>query len=119
MAVCARIQHRRRPRPRLDRASSSNYNVVMRGIHSNRTRLVRIGNSRGVRIPKPLIEQAGLGDDVAVAVTNGAVIIRSCRRPREGWAAAFAAMARHGDDQLLDGSRQASGRFDRAEWRWR
>ena len=40
-----------------------------------KTRLVRIGNSRGVRIPKPLIEQAGLTDEVEMGVRDGAIVI--------------------------------------------
>ena len=40
-----------------------------------RTRLIKIGNSRGVRLPKPLIEEAGLTDQVDVTVKNGAIIV--------------------------------------------
>lgn len=50
-----------------------------------KARLVRIGNSRGVRLPKPLIEEAGLGDEVELHVREGAVVIMSTARPRAGW----------------------------------
>ena len=53
-----------------------------------KARLVRIGNSRGVRLPKPLIEEAGLTDEVEVRVREGAVIIVPAARPRSGWAEA-------------------------------
>ncbi len=80
------------------------------------TRLVRIGNSRGVRIPKPLIAQAGLSERVSLDVQNHAVIIRSSAHAREGWAQAFASMAKRGDDALLDRDRPT--RFEHAEWQW-
>ncbi len=53
-----------------------------------KTKLVQIGNSRGVRLPKPLIQQANLGDDVELQVQNDRIIISSVRHPRSGWAAA-------------------------------
>ena len=86
---------------------------------TTRARLIAIGNSRGVRIPKPFIEQAGLGDEVDLHVSNDAVVIRSSRRPRAGWAAAFSEMAKHGDDRLLDGRANWGSKFDKAEWKWR
>jgi antitoxin MazE len=68
-----------------------------------KTRIVRIGNSRGVRIPKSLLEQAGLTGEVKISVERGALVIRpAAARPRAGWAAAFQEMARRGDDALLD-----------------
>jgi len=67
-----------------------------------RPRVVRIGNSRGVRIPKPLIEQAGLRDEVEITVEGSSLIIRSAARPRAGWATAFRVMAERGDDRLVD-----------------
>jgi antitoxin MazE len=67
-----------------------------------RARVVRIGNSRGVRIPKPLIEQVGLQDEVEIAVEGSSLIIRAAARPRAGWATAFRSMAERGEDRLLD-----------------
>lgn len=67
-----------------------------------KTRLVQIGNSRGIRIPKTLIEQSGLKDDVEISLKGDALVIRPVSHPREGWAEAFKQMARRGDDSLLD-----------------
>jgi antitoxin MazE len=79
--------------------------------------LIRIGNSRGVRLPKPLIEEAGLQDDVEVRVRKGAVVITSRAKPRAGWAEAAQELRSRNGDRLLD---DASGtRFDEKEWRWR
>lgn len=60
-----------------------------------RGKLVRIGNSRGVRLPKALIEEAGLGDDLEITVRDGAIVIARARKVREGWAEAFKHMAQH------------------------
>ena len=53
-----------------------------------KARLIRIGNSRGVRPPKPLIEDAGLKEEVEVRVREGAVTITPPAIPRAGWAEA-------------------------------
>jgi antitoxin MazE len=68
-----------------------------------KARLVRIGNSRGVRIPKPLLEQTALRDEVEIEVENGHLVIRAVSHPRAGWAEAFQEMAKQGDGALLDG----------------
>lgn len=80
-----------------------------------KTRLVRIGNSRGIRLPKPVIEQAGLSDDVELEVRDGAVVIRSAAGTRTGWAEAAAALA-EAEEGLLDPIRPT--RFDNEEWTW-
>jgi len=81
-----------------------------------KSRIVRIGNSRGVRIPKPVIEQIGLGDDIEMVVREGALVITPLGRPRAGWSEAFRAMAETGDDGLLDEPRAT--RWDETEWEW-
>jgi len=82
-----------------------------------KARLIRIGNSRGVRLPKPVIEEAGLEEHVELQVRGGAVVISSSRRPRAGWAEAARRMRGLGEDRLLD--RPTTTRFDEKEWRWR
>ena len=81
-----------------------------------KTRIVRIGNSRGVRIPKPLLEQAGLSEEVEISVRDGSLVITSAARPRAGWEEALREMARRGDDALLDPP--ASTAWDEDEWEW-
>ena len=67
-----------------------------------KTRIIKIGNSRGIRIPKLLIEQIGIGTEVEIAVEKDQLVVRSTSSPRQGWDAQFRAMAEHGDDRLLD-----------------
>ncbi len=81
-----------------------------------KARLVRIGNSRGIRLPKPLIEEAGLSDDVELRVRAGVIVIAPSAVVRAGWAQAAARLASRSEDQLLD--RGAPTRFDREEWTW-
>lgn len=81
-----------------------------------RSRLVRIGNSRGVRLPKPLIEEAGLTDEVEIRASDGRIIIENATAPRAGWAQAAALARKRGEDTLLDPP--DATRFDEEEWEW-
>ncbi len=81
-----------------------------------RTQIVRVGNSRGIRIPRLLIDQLGLDNEVEIAVEGNHLVIRSLSRPRYGWDEQFRAMAIHGDDRLLD--KPAPTKWDRKEWQW-
>lgn len=83
-----------------------------------KTRIVRIGNSRGVRIPKLLLQQTGLGEEVTIEAEGNRLVIRPASRPREGWDAAFRKMALAGDDRLLDGDLASTSRWDESEWQW-
>ncbi len=81
-----------------------------------RARLVRIGNSRGVRLPKPLIEEAGLTEDVELQVQEGKIIISRVHSVRERWAQEAKALSTRGEDRLLD--EPTATRFDAKEWNW-
>jgi antitoxin MazE len=81
-----------------------------------RARIVRIGNSRGVRLPKPLIEEAGLPEEVEIQARDGTIIITAAARTRAGWHEAAQLLRRRKEDALGDGS--ARTRFDETEWKW-
>ncbi len=83
-----------------------------------KTTLIAIGNSRGVRIPKPLIEQCGLTEEVEMEVRDRMLLIHSPGRARAGWAPAFAAMAERGDDRLLEPAVSLT-RWDDEDWQWK
>lgn len=59
-----------------------------------RAKLVRIGNSRGVRLPKAMIEEVGLGEELEISVRKGEIVIARVKGVREGWAEAFREMAK-------------------------
>lgn len=82
-----------------------------------KARIVRIGNSRGVRLPKVLLEEAQLADEIELQAEPGCIVIRGASRPRTGWAEAARRMRKRGEDRLLDPS--TSTRFDEEEWEWR
>ncbi len=84
-----------------------------------KTRIIRIGNSRGIRIPKPLLETAGLGDEVEIRALKDSLVIRAARKPRAGWDEAFREMAQRGDDALLDEASPSLSSWDEEEWEWR
>jgi antitoxin MazE len=91
-----------------------------------RTRIIRIGNSQGVRIPKKLLAQSGLGPEVELEVQGQQIIIRTPRHPRDGWEASFLraqAEATPEDEQaeaalLRDWEAMGPTDFDRCEWEW-
>jgi antitoxin MazE len=82
-----------------------------------KTRLVKIGNSQGVRIPKLLLEQLNLSGDVELEVQDDHLIIRPSSHARADWAEQFRQMAEHGDDQLLD-PELALTEWEATEWQW-
>lgn len=81
-----------------------------------KTRIVKIGNSQGVRIPKLFLEQTSLGEEVELEIQDNQIVIRPATFPRQGWDEAFRQMAAN-DDRLLDNDVQTS-RWDEEEWRW-
>jgi antitoxin MazE len=87
--------------------------------NSVKLRIIKIGNSRGIRIPKILIDQAKLGDEIEVAVQGDKLVIRSLRLPRQGWEKQFADMASRKDDRLLDSEGDNISSWDKDEWEWR
>jgi len=83
-----------------------------------KAQIIRIGNSKGVRIPKAMLDAAGLEleSEVDLSATDGILTIRPLRKPRSGWADAFREMAKNGDDEWIPTS---SSEWDEEEWQWR
>lgn len=81
-----------------------------------KARIVRVGNSRGIRLPKHLLEQAGIADEVELRAEDGRIVIEAASHPRAGWAEAARLMAERGDDFLLDPPTPTA--FDDEEWTW-
>ena len=68
-----------------------------------KSRIVKIGNSQGIRIPKLLLEQSNLGEEVELVLQEDQIVVRPIHYVRHGWEEAFKAMSEQGDDELLDG----------------
>ena len=82
-----------------------------------RARVIKIGNSQGLRIPKPILEQTGIRHEVEIEVEKNQIVIRPVKNVRQGWDAAFKKMRAKGDDQLFfeDGLEHT---WDDDEWQW-
>ena len=63
--------------------------------------IIRIGNSQGVRIPKPILEKCGLRGRVEMNVEDNVLVIAPVQEARDGWSDAFKRMAEQGDDEPL------------------
>lgn len=83
-------------------------------------RIVQVGNSRGVRLPKAALQESGLDGEVEIVARPGEITLRAVRHPRAGWAEAFAEMAKRGDDAPVwpDPAGHAASEFDETEWSW-
>ena len=78
--------------------------------------IVRIGNSRGIRLPKTLLQEAQLDDEVELQAEPGRILISKTSKPRAGWAEAARRMWERDEDRLLDPPTPT--RFDKEEWKW-
>ena len=83
------------------------------------TKIVKIGNSRGIRIPKSIIEQSGIKNEVELQIKDDKIVIKSVSEVRNNWDSAFQNMSKNNDDQLLENEilfNQNS--WDNEEWTW-
>lgn len=83
------------------------------------TKVIKIGNSRGIRIPKSIIEQSGIKNEVELEVKEDKIIIKSLSEVRKNWNSAFQKMSENNDDLLLDENNLSNqNSWDSEEWTW-
>ena len=82
-----------------------------------KTRIVRIGNSKGIRLPKIFLDRTNFGEEVVLEMQENQIVIRPADNPREGWEEQFKLMASGGDNRLLDADWVQTS-FDEEEWEW-
>jgi len=83
------------------------------------TKVVKIGNSRGIRIPKSIIDQSGIKNEVELEVKDDKIIIKSLSEIRKNWNLAFQKMSKSNDDLLLDENTLTDqSSWDNKEWTW-
>ena len=83
------------------------------------TQIVKIGNSQGIRIPKIILEESHIGNEVELIAEHEQIIIRSIKKNRSGWADSFKTMALNNDDKLLDEDQLSYlSSWDEEEWEW-
>ncbi|MEW6184103.1 MAG: AbrB/MazE/SpoVT family DNA-binding domain-containing protein [Thermodesulfobacteriota bacterium] len=80
--------------------------------------IIQIGNSKGVRIPKVLLEQARLGKEVELEVVDRKIVIHPSSGSRQGWDRKFSVMAGMKEEDLIREDLWIENRFDRDEWEW-
>lgn len=78
--------------------------------------IIKIGNSRGIRIPKSIFKQCGFQDEVELEVHENRLVIRPPHQTREGWNQAFKSMHKNGDDKMID---EVDSSWDEKEWEWK
>ena len=82
-----------------------------------KAQIVRIGNSRGIRLPKTLLQEAQLGNEVELQAEPGRILIPKSAKPRAGWSEAAQRMREREEDRLIDPPTPTH--FDKEEWTWR
>ena len=80
-----------------------------------RAKLIQIGNSQGVRLPKSVIDQCHLEGELSLDIEGSKLIISSTRQAREGWSEKFRAM---GPEEAIQDPMEFSNEFDQTEWEW-
>lgn len=80
-----------------------------------KAQLIRIGNSRGLRLPKAVIDQVGLENEVELCVEGSRIVITAAAPARCGWAEAACRLGAGSRGLLNPGS---PTRFDEDEWQW-
>jgi antitoxin MazE len=81
--------------------------------------LRKIGNSQGILLSKSLLQWAGIGATVDVAVTPDGLLLRPVKKhPRDGWDEAFAKAIATGDAPDGDLFAGTANEFDRTDWTW-
>ncbi|MBO4234445.1 AbrB/MazE/SpoVT family DNA-binding domain-containing protein [Riemerella anatipestifer] len=63
--------------------------------------VVNIGNSKGIRLSKTILEKYNIKDKIEIILEKGFIILKPKAEPRKGWEEAFKQMNDNGDDQLL------------------
>ena len=63
--------------------------------------VIKIGNSKGIRLSKTLLDRYNIKDTVDFIMDKGQIIIKPISKPRKGWEKAFEKMAKSGNDNLL------------------
>jgi hypothetical protein len=82
---------------------------------TTKTRILKIGTSRGIGVPKPLFNRADLPDEVEPA-ERGRLVLSAAQRPRAGWAEKARSMHERGKGARVDAG--IPTRFDDTEWHW-
>jgi antitoxin MazE len=80
-----------------------------------KTRIVQVGNSQGIRLPKAMIELTGIKENIEIEVRDNQIVITAASKARTGWDDAFAQMVIDGDELA---PLTVANTWDETEWVW-
>lgn len=63
--------------------------------------IIKIGNSRGLRLSKSILDQYQISEQVELIMKEDHIILKPIAKPRQNWGESFESMANSGDDTLL------------------
>ncbi|MFH1259105.1 MAG: AbrB/MazE/SpoVT family DNA-binding domain-containing protein [Elusimicrobiota bacterium] len=82
-----------------------------------RVSIVPIGNSKGIRIPKPILQQCHIGKSVDLEIIDNSIILKPSKgEPRKNWEQAFQKMSENNEDKLLIDDKI---NLDMEGWEWK
>ena len=81
-----------------------------------KTQIIKIGNSKGIRIPKPILEQSNLDGEVELEVRDEGLLLKPSNKPRNNWSKAFKEMSEEDADELV--FEDEANKFEKENWRW-
>ena len=80
-------------------------------------KLITIGNSKGLRLPKTIIQQYKIGEDLQIELQEDGILLKPLTKPRTGWLEQFEKEVKPIEKQEKNWM-EASNRFDKEEWTW-
>ena len=87
-------------------------------MNSIKVKIIRIGNSKGIRLSKSLIDQYNMKDELLLETKKDSIVIHPIKNPRAGWEKSFEKMRLKSDDELLDKGSELESEWDKEEWQW-
>lgn len=78
------------------------------------TKLIKVGNSKGIRIPSGILKECEIEDQIEIEVKDNTIILKPVKKVREGWDEAFKKMHQKLEDKLIDENIDA----EMDDWEW-
>jgi antitoxin MazE len=82
--------------------------------------IIKIGNSRGIRLPKSVLDNCGFKNEADLQVKNKKIIVSPLKKARHGWEKQFEKESRKNPkrDRILEDFEKMDNEWDETEWKW-